>query len=81
MNAIYKRLRQMRDDELLGLSEAIDMELEHRIERTDPIPESARSRAIDRQHSYRRCNGAAAAPIRVVGLQPLQPAIRRRLAA
>ena len=78
MNAILKRLHQMYDDELLGLSEAIDCELERRLERTDPIPESARRRANDRQNSYRRCNGAAAPPVRVIGLQPSP---RRRLAA
>ena len=70
MNAILKRLQQMHDDELLNLSEAIDSELERRLERTDPIPESARRRAIARQNSYRRSNGAAAPPVRAVGLQP-----------
>jgi hypothetical protein len=78
MNAILKRLHQLHDDELLSLSEAIDFEMERRLERADPIPESARRRAIDRQNSYRRCNGASAPPVRVIGLQPSQ---RRRLAA
>jgi hypothetical protein len=78
MNAILKRLHQMHDDELLSVSEAIDFELERRLERTDPIPESARRRAIDRQGSYRHSNGAAAPPVRIVGLHPSP---RRRLAA
>jgi hypothetical protein len=68
MNSILKRLRKLADDELLSLSEAIDAELECRLERTEPVSESARRRAVERDHSYRRKNGAAAPPIRAVGL-------------
>lgn len=69
MNAILKRLHGMGDDDLLNLSEAIDVELERRLEHTGAIPESARSRAIARGQSYRHSTGAAAAPIRAVGLR------------
>jgi hypothetical protein len=69
MQSILKRLRKLADDELLAMSEAIDLELEARLARTDEeIPESARSRANDRQRSYRRSTGAAAPPIVAVGL-------------
>jgi hypothetical protein len=69
MNAILKRLHQLGDDDLLTLSEAIDAEVEHRLGRSDGIPDSARRRALARDHSYRRCNGAAAPPIRAIGLR------------
>jgi hypothetical protein len=69
MNAILKRLHSLGDDELLGLSEAIDIEMQRRLERMDPVPESARRRANSRSQSYRRTNGATAAPIRAVGLR------------
>lgn len=69
MNAILKRLEKMVDDELLTLSEAIDVELERRQNREEVAPESARSRAIARGQSYRRTTGAAAPPIRAVGLR------------
>jgi hypothetical protein len=78
MNAVVKRLHHMRDDELLSLSEAIDFELDRRLERSDPIPQSARRRANERQGSYRHCNGASAPPIRFVGMHPT---FRRRMAA
>jgi hypothetical protein len=69
MNAILKRLHQMSDDELLNLSETIDLELESRLERTDVVPESARRRALAREQSYRRSTGSAAPPIRAIGLR------------
>jgi hypothetical protein len=78
MNAILNVLGRLDDDQLLRVSEAIDSELDRRLERSDPIPESARRRAIDRQFSYRHCNGSAGAPVRFVGLRPT---VRRRLAA
>jgi hypothetical protein len=68
MQSILKRLRKLADDELLAMSEAIDLELEARLARTDEVPESARSRANDRQRSYRHRTGAAAPPIVAVGL-------------
>ena len=41
MDAILKRLRQLSDDELLSVSEAIDMELELRLQRQEEIPDSS----------------------------------------
>jgi ribosomal protein S13 len=78
MNAILKRLRQLSDDELLSVSEAIDIELEHRLEREDEIPDSARRRAVQRQKSYRHSLGSSALPVKVAGLKDSR---RRRLAA
>jgi hypothetical protein len=69
MNAILKRLEHMVDDELLTLSEAIDVELDRRLDRIEKAPESARSRAIAREQSYRRTIGATAPPIRAIGLR------------
>jgi hypothetical protein len=77
MNAILKRIPTLCDDDLLCLSEAIDVELDGRLDRTESIPESARRRAVSRNHSYRRSNGAAAPPIRAVGLRD----VRRNRAA
>ncbi len=68
MQTILKRLRKMADDELLAMSEAIDLELEARLARSDEVPESARRRAVERQQSYRRRTGSAAPPIIAVGL-------------
>lgn len=58
MNAILKRLQQLSDDELLIVSEAIDLELEHRLRREEGIPDSARRRAVQRQKSYRHSLGS-----------------------
>ena len=69
MNALLRRLPLLEENELVGLSEAIDLELERRLYESDGIPESAQQRAIAREHSYRRSTGAAAPPIRVVGLR------------
>ena len=69
MNAILKRLRGLGDDELLSLSEAIDVELECRLELTSGAPVSARSRANQRGQSYRRRAGSLAPPVSVVGLR------------
>lgn len=72
MKPILRRLRGMDDNELLGLSEAIDIELECRLEQSDSMPESARRRANSRQQSYRHSTGSAAPPIRAVGLRELR---------
>lgn len=77
MNTILKRLHQLGEDDLLSLSEAIDVELEQRQGRMDNVPDSARRRAVARGQSYRRCNGASAPPIRAIGLRD----IRRNRAA
>lgn len=68
MNTVLKLLRKMSDDELLHVSEAIDIELNCRLERTDPIPDSARRRAVARQFSYHRNTGSSAPLVRYVGL-------------
>jgi hypothetical protein len=78
MNAILNLMRRLNDDELLGLSEAIDLELDCRIEREDPVPGSTRRRAVDRQYSYRHSNGSHAMPARMIDRRP---SLRRRLAA
>ncbi len=78
MNAILKRLQQLSDDELLIVSEAIDLELEHRLRREEGIPDSARRRAVQRQKSYRHSLGSGALPVRMAGLK--EPQRRRRAA-
>ena len=78
MNAVLKRLHKLADDELLAISEAIDQELERRLEQMDPIPESARRRAVQRSQSYRHRTGSSALPVRVAGLRDAQ---KRRRAA
>ncbi|OHB66730.1 MAG: hypothetical protein A2V70_08235 [Planctomycetes bacterium RBG_13_63_9] len=78
MNAMIKRLRELGDEELRMVSEAIDRELECRQERRDPISESARRRAVERSQSYRRSTGSSAVPVKFAGT-PGRP--RRRLAA
>ncbi len=72
MKVFLKRLQRMGDDELLGLSEAIDFELDQRLEQSDPIPESARQRANSRQQCYRHSTGSAAPPIRAIGLRDIR---------
>jgi hypothetical protein len=72
MNAFLKRLYDLADDELLGISKAIEIELERRLDGIDETPESARQRAISREQSYRRSTGSAAPPIRAVGLRKVR---------
>jgi hypothetical protein len=78
MNAMLNRMRRLDDEELLSLSEAVDLELEWRLEREDPIPGSTRRRAVDRRYSYRRNNGTKAPPAQMIDRRPT---LRRRLAA
>jgi hypothetical protein len=78
MSAILDRLRQLSDEELLSLSEAIDAELECRLERHDGVPDSARRRAVQRQKSYRHSLGSTALPVKIAGMRENR---RRRLAA
>jgi hypothetical protein len=78
MAAILNRLRQLSEDELLSLSEAIDLELENRLQRLDEIPDSARRRAVQRQKSYRHSLGLSALPVKITGMKESK---RRRLAA
>jgi hypothetical protein len=69
MNYILNQLRRLSDDELTRLSEAIDLELDQRLDALDGIPDSARRRAVQRQKSYRRSLGSSAPPVRAVGLK------------
>jgi hypothetical protein len=78
MTAILDRLRQLSDEELLSLSEAIDAELEYRLERLDGVPDSSRRRAVQRQKSYRHSLGSTALPVKMAGMKESR---RRRLAA
>jgi hypothetical protein len=78
MNLILKRLQELADADLFFLSEAVETEMQRREEVLGEISDSARLRAIERQQSYRRRNGAAAPPVRAVGLGKLPP--RRRAA-
>jgi hypothetical protein len=78
MHGIAKHLHNLNDDELLVLSEAIDIEMERRQEKAEGVPESARRRAVMRDQSYRRATGSSAPPIRVTGLK--EPRKRRHAA-
>jgi hypothetical protein len=69
MNYILSMLRRLSDDELTQLSEAIDIELDRRLDLMDEVPDSARRRAIQRQKSYRRTLGSSAPPVRAVGMR------------
>jgi hypothetical protein len=69
MNGLLRRLHTLADHELLGISQAIDLELERRLTEEDETPESARQRAVSRSQSYRHSTGSAAPPIRAVGLR------------
>ena len=77
MKSLLKRLHRLDDDELQAISEAIDYELERRLQRAERIPESARRRAVQRSQSYRQCNGSSAPPVRVTGMRPPSKSQRR----
>jgi len=72
MNPIIKRLRKLAEDELCSISEAIDVELERRLEGSENLPDSARRRALQREKSYRRSIGSAATPVRLVGMRKIR---------
>jgi hypothetical protein len=69
MQSIISKLRLLEDEELLILSEAIDVEIALREERMEEHPDSARNRAVHRDGGYRRSLGAKAPPIRAVGMK------------
>jgi hypothetical protein len=75
MTVILNLLEELPDADLYRLCEAIDLELQFRAAEISIVFDSARRRAAEREQCYRRCNGAAALPVRVVGM------IRRRAAA
>ncbi|MFW6125241.1 MAG: hypothetical protein ACOC46_03765 [Pirellulales bacterium] len=70
MKSLVKQLKKLNDDELLGVSDAIDAELERRMEREESVPDSARRRAVQRQQSYRSRTGSSAPPVAATGLKP-----------
>jgi hypothetical protein len=69
MNSIISKLRHLEDDELLILSEALDVEIARREERMEEYPDSARARARLREQSYRSNLGTKAPPVRTVGMK------------
>lgn len=69
MKSILNRLRQLGDDDLQVLSEALDTEIECRLAHDEAIPESARRRAIQRSQSYRHKTGASALPVMATGMR------------
>jgi hypothetical protein len=69
MQSIINRLRTLKDEELLILSEAIDIEIGRREERMEEHPDSARTRARERGESYRTRLGTKAPPVRAVGMK------------
>jgi hypothetical protein len=79
MQSIINRLRTLEDEELLILSEAIDVEIGRREERMEEHPDSARTRARERGESYRARLGTKAPPVRAVGMK--DAGRRRKFAA
>ncbi|MCC6125643.1 MAG: hypothetical protein IT426_11815 [Pirellulales bacterium] len=79
MQSIINRMRTLEDDELLLLSEAIDIEIARREARMEEHPDSARARARQREESYRSTLGAKAPPVRAVGMK--DAGRRRKFAA
>ena len=69
MKVMVKHLQKLSAEELAGLSDAIDDELERRLSQTDGVSDSARRRAVQRSRSYRRETGASALPVMVTGLR------------
>ncbi len=69
MQSIINKLRHLEDDELLIVSEAIDIEIARREERMEEHPDSARTRARQRGQSYRTNLGTKAPPVRAVGMK------------
>lgn len=77
MSTILNELQQLADSDLYALCEAVDMELQRREALTGDLPDSARRRAIERTESYRRRTGAAAPPVRAVGMHTKNQSGRR----
>ncbi len=77
MNPILTQLQELADSDLYALCEALDIEMQRREGMTGDMPDSARRRAIQRSGSYRRRTGAAAPPVRAVGLHAKKQSDRR----
>ena len=73
MKSILNLLVDLADADLYALCEAIDMELQRREEPVSEVPDSARRRAIEREQSYRQRTGAAAPPVRIIGIGKRRP--------
>lgn len=73
MKSILRQLQELADAELYALSEAVDLELQRREDDCGEALDSARRRALEREQSYRHRTGAAAPPVRIVGLTKLPP--------
>ena len=71
MKTILEQLQELTDARLFVLAEAVDAELGRREVVPDDFLDSARHRALEREESYRRRNGAAAPRVRIVGIKPL----------
>jgi hypothetical protein len=78
MKMILNLLEGLTEADLYALCEAIDVELQRREDALGEVPDSARRRAVEREQSYRRRNGAGAPPIRITGIG--KPTPRRRAA-
>jgi hypothetical protein len=76
VKSILNELQELADSDLYALCEAVDMELQRREGLSGDLPDSARRRALERGESYRRRTGAAAPPVRAVGLHK-RPSDRR----
>jgi hypothetical protein len=76
VKSILNELQELADSDLYALCEAVDMELQRREGMTSDLPDSARRRALERGTSYRRRTGAAAPPVRAVGLHKGRPGRR-----
>ena len=68
MKMILKLIEVLADADLYALCEAIDVELQRREDAIGEVPDSARRRAVEREQSYRRRNGAGAPPVRITGI-------------
>ena len=68
MKMILKLVEVLADADLYALCEAIDMELQRREDAIGEVPDSVRRRAVEREQSYRRRNGAGAPPVRITGI-------------
>ncbi len=78
MKTILSQLQELADADLYALSEAVDMELDHRDEIVGEAPDSGRRRAAEREEGYRRRNGAAVPRDRIISIGKSSP--RRRAA-
>jgi hypothetical protein len=69
MQSIISRLRTLTDEQLLFVSESVDIEIARREARMEEHPDSARMRARQRDQSYRSNLGTKAPPVRAVGMK------------